>query len=342
MDFVGVILAGGKGERFWPLSRESHPKQFLRIGSERTLIEETVERVKGIPHLAEVVIVSNHKFREKLEELFPKETKILEPVGKNTAPACALANEYVLRKYGDSLIGVFPSDHFIREKDFFVKDISKALKLAEDGFIVTIGIKPDRPETGYGYIEISQKISDGSYMVKRFHEKPDRETAIRYLQTGNFFWNAGMFIWKASVFDKALAENLPDFYQVLKSSPIENLNLIYEKAPSISVDYAIMEKVKNMAMVEASFLWEDLGSFPSLEKIYPLDEKANVGVGKVVFQECEGCIFWGEGPLVTGHGLKDLIIVSTSDVVLVIPKEYAQDVKKLREILKEKGFSSLL
>ncbi|MGB9824150.1 MAG: mannose-1-phosphate guanylyltransferase [Candidatus Hydrothermia bacterium] len=342
MNFVAGILSGGKGERFWPLSRDDHPKQFLKIAGNKTLIEMTYERIRKIPDCSEIVLISNKKFEEKLKFLFPDASLILEPVGKNTAPACAVANEYVMRKYGKAVLGIFPSDHYILEDENFVEDISHGIKLAEEGYIVTVGIKPDRVETGYGYIEIGERIDERGFKALKFHEKPDPDTAKKYVESGRFFWNAGMFIWRVDIFDMALKNNLPEFYEILKSCSLDDLSSIYEKAPSISVDYAIMEKEKNIAVVEASFSWEDLGSFPSLKKVVSQDDLGNVIHGNVAYHNCEDCVIIGDGPLVAAYGLKDIVVVSTRDVVLVIPKEEAQNVKKLREILKEKGLVHLL
>jgi mannose-1-phosphate guanylyltransferase len=342
MNFVAGILSGGKGERFWPLSRDDNPKQFLKIAGDKTLIEMTYERIRKIPGCSEIVIISNKKFEGKLKFIFPDASLILEPVGRNTAPACAVANEYVMRKYGNAVLGIFPSDHYIIEDENFVEDISHGIELAKEGYIVTVGIKPDRVETGYGYIEIGERVDEKAFKALKFHEKPDPDTAKKYLESGRFFWNAGMFIWRVDIFDQSLKNHLPEFYEILKASKLDNLFSIYEKAPSISVDYAIMEKEKNIAVVEASFSWEDLGSFPSLKKVISQDNLGNVIHGNVVYHNCEDCVILVDGPLVAAYGLKDIVVVSTRDAVLVIPKEEAQNVKKLREILKEKGLDHLL
>ncbi|MDI6851074.1 MAG: mannose-1-phosphate guanylyltransferase [bacterium] len=343
MKFVAVVLCGGKGERFWPLSRNENPKQFLQIAGEGTLIEQTARRLKRVPECGEILLVSNAKFRQKLDSMFPGVFKILEPVGKNTAPACAVANEYVRRRYGEVIVGVFPSDHFIKEDDVFLKAIDEAVKLAQQGYIVTIGIKPARPETGYGYIERGEKLGEKSYKAIKFHEKPERETAEKYVSSGKFYWNAGMFVWKTDVFDEAVRKFMPDFYKVLKESKIpEELDKVYEKAPEISVDYAIMEKADNIAVVEGEFFWEDLGAFPSLFKVLDTDEEGNIISGEAVVSECKNSIFIQRGPLIAAYGLSDVIVVSTNDVVLVIPMSEAQNIKKLRAILKERGLEKLL
>lgn len=343
MKFVAGVLSGGKGERFWPLSREDNPKQFLKIFGNKSLIEETFHRLNRMKEVDEIFFISNSRFEEKLKSLFPDTFLILEPVGRNTAPACAAANEYALRKYGDCILAIFPSDHYLEGENEFTETIKKAKHLAEKGFIVTIGIKPDRPETGYGYIEKGIEIDAGAYSVRKFHEKPDRETAEKYLLSGNFYWNAGMFIWHVRTFDRALKAYMPDFYQDLKNTKIpEDIGLLYERAPEISVDYAIMEKADNIAVVEGTFLWEDLGSFPSLANILTSDSYGNIIKGEMAFDECENSILISEGPIIAALGLKDMIVVSTKDVVLVIPKSEAQKVKKLREILRAKNNTELL
>jgi len=343
MGFVSGVLCGGKGERFWPLSRDENPKQFLQIVGEGTLIEQTVKRLEKIPGNKEVFLISNSRFREKLDSMFPRTFKILEPIGRNTAPACAVANEYAIRKYGEIILGIFPSDHYIRENEIFVETIEEAKTLAHNGYIVTIGMKPTRPETGYGYIERGEKIGVKSYKAVKFHEKPDRETAQRYISSGKFYWNAGMFVWRTDVFDEAVKKFMPDFYKVLKEYNIpEELDKIYEEAPEISVDYAIMEKTDNIAVVEGEFFWEDLGSFPSLFNVLHSDEKGNIVLGDAVVSDCTNSLFIQRGPVIAAYGLSDVIVISTNDIVLVIPMSEAQNVKKLRAIFKERGLEKLL
>ena len=343
MGFVSCVLCGGKGERFWPLSRDENPKQFLQIVGEGTLIEQTVKRLEKIPGNKEVFLISNSRFREKLDSMFPRTFKILEPIGRNTAPACAVANEYAIRKYGEIILGIFPSDHYIRENEIFIETMEEAKTLAQNGYIVTIGMKPTRPETGYGYIERGEKIGVKSYKAVKFHEKPDRETAQRYISSGKFYWNAGMFVWRTDVFDEAVKKFMPDFYKVLKEYNIpEELDKIYEEAPEISVDYAIMEKTDNIAVVEGEFFWEDLGSFPSLFNVLHSDEKGNIVLGDAVVSDCTNSLFIQRGPVIAAYGLSDVIVISTNDIVLVIPMSEAQNVKKLRAIFKERGLEKLL
>ncbi len=343
MNFVAVILCGGKGERFWPLSRDQNPKQFLKIKGEKSLMELTVERLMRVEGLEEIILISNERFMDRLEKMFPEATKIYEPVGKNTAPACAVSNEYLKRKYGDTIVGVFPSDHYIENEELFFSAIKEGKRLAKGGNIVTIGIKPTRPETGYGYIERGEPLSPKSYKVIKFHEKPDRETAEKYIKTGNFYWNAGIFLWSTTTFDEAVKSFLPEFYTILKEKdPGKDLKDIYNLAPEISVDYAIIEKAKNIAVVEGEFFWEDLGSFPSLERIWTKDESGNITIGTCVTLECKNSIFIQNGPIITGFGLDSFIVVSTPDVVLIIPKEYAQKVKDLRGKIKEQGLENIL
>ncbi|MGB4729991.1 MAG: sugar phosphate nucleotidyltransferase [Candidatus Hydrothermia bacterium] len=344
MKFIACILSGGKGERFWPLSSDNNPKQFLPIMGEKSLIEETFDRLRKINATEEVFFVSNLKFEKRLNDMFPGVFKILEPVGKNTAPACAVANEYVLRKYGDAILGVFPSDHYIGDMNRFEDTIEMAKKIALDGYIVTVGIAPDRIETGYGYIERGDPIDSRCFKVRRFREKPDTQTAEHYISTGDFYWNAGMFIWHVATFDTALKNYLPEVYRVLKMCRIpEDLPMFYEQVPEISVDYAIMEKASNIAVIEGSFIWEDLGSFSSLTKVLTVNEDGNIINGTMmVFENCKDSIFIQEGPLIAAYGLEGVIVVSTKDVVLVIPKSEAQKVKRLREILKERNLTEFL
>lgn len=344
MDFIGAILSGGKGERFWPLSRGRNPKQFLKIVGDKELIEMTYERIKGVVSKGEIIFVTTKVLEDEIKKRFPFSKVIAEPVGRNTAPACAVANRYARDKYGECIVGVFPADHYVKEVDRFVNTLKIGIKWAEEGYFVTLGIKPTRPETGYGYIERGEGLEDRVFKVVKFHEKPEREIAEKYLRSGRFYWNSGIFLWRTDIFEKALKEHLPELYKLIEKHGIEGEGLykVYEKAPSISIDYGIMEKIHNMVVVETDFFWEDLGSYPALERILDKDEEGNIFLGEVVSLESNNNIAISKDGIIALLGVKDLVVVKTSDAVLVMPKEKSQEVKKILKILKEKNLKKYL
>lgn len=344
MYFVGAILAGGKGERFWPLSREKNPKQFLKIVGDKELIEMSYERVAGVVREGEIIFVTTKVLEDEVKKRFPSSKVIAEPVGRNTAPACAVANRYARDKYGDCIVGVFPADHYVKEVDRFVNTLKIGIKWAEKGYFVTLGIKPTRPETGYGYIERGEELEDRVFNVVKFHEKPKREVAEKYLKSGRFYWNSGIFLWRTDIFENALKEHLPELYKLIEEHGIEGEGLykVYENAPSISIDYGIMEKIDNMVVVETDFFWEDLGSYPALERILDKDEEGNIFLGEVVSLDSENNIAISKDGVIALLGVKDLVVVKTSDAVLVMPKEKSQDVKKILKILREKNLNKYL
>ncbi len=325
---VSVLLAGGKGERLWPLSREGRPKQLVKFG-ERTLLEEAYLRAKLLGE--RVLVLTSKEIEDKVRELLPDAAVVAEPVGKNTAPACYYAARWALREVGDATLVVMPSDHIIRDREGFARTARFAQELAEEGYLVTFGIKPTRPETGYGYIErgglLREREGLKGFVALKFHEKPKREVAEKYLRAGNFYWNSGMFVWKASVFAQAVERYAPEIARAMPESL--DLEAFYSKTPSISVDYAVMEHAERIAVVEAAFDWEDAGSFASLFRVFPADEAGNVRWGRVVALETEGSVLVAEGGSVAVLGVKDLVVVHTPDITLVIPVSEAQRVKEL-------------
>jgi mannose-1-phosphate guanylyltransferase len=334
-ELYAVLLIGGKGERFWPMSTPDRPKQFLRIFSEKTMVEETLERISSlIPKTNIFYVLPTH-----LEGLLRQTVKgvarknmVIEPEGRNTAPAIALAAR-ALRNKPDAVMAVLPADHLISPKKTFLADLKAAARLAQKGYLVTFGIPPDRPETGYGYIEVDRNEPLGQgFKVKRFREKPDRRTAKRYLKSGNFFWNSGMFVWTVSSIIEAFGKHHPQIYKGLlvpsASSKAPTLRS-YARLEATSIDYAVMEKAKNVAVVPARFRWDDVGSWSALERHLPKGLDKNTRIGKLIVLESEGCIAVAAQGEVALLGVRDLVIVKTKDVVLVCAKDRAADVKKL-------------
>lgn len=342
-DMYGIILAGGSGSRLWPLSRELYPKQLLNLNSEKSLLQATFERLSGctknIVSITNTKHVSNVKMQ--LGELCENPTVLSEPVAKNTAPAIVLATKYIMSKSNsDPVIIVLPSDHLINDNEKFLSTVKKGEQLANDGYIVTFGIKPDYPETGFGYINTGEKIFDG-YNVKEFVEKPDVQTAKKYLQAGTYFWNSGIFMFKASVLLEETIKHAPDIAKIskefdfTKSDEIPFIN--FDKMPSISIDYAVMEKSDKIALVKLESDWNDLGSWQSIYDISKKVEDGNVFVGHVLDEGSKNSFVYSSSKLVATIGLEDTVIVETEDAILACKKDRTQDVKHIYEMLKKQN-----
>ena len=315
MSFHAVILAGGSGTRFWPLSRTKKPKQFLSLATERPLIAETYARVEP---LGPVWVVCGKDHESAVRASVPQARVIVEPKAKNTAPAIALACRAVQREDADATIAILPSDHHIARPDAFRETLRQAEKLAQAGELVTIGIKPTRPETGYGYI---RKAGE---KVEAFVEKPDLATAERYVQDPAYFWNAGIFVFRADAMLAALARH--------------GLGGDFDDLPSISIDYGVMEREKRIAMIPGDFGWSDVGSFAALPEVRALDARGNAVSGDAILVDSDDCVVLSEGGrLVAAVGLKGLCIVDAGDALLVVPRDRAQDVRAIVESLKTAG-----
>jgi len=339
----GIILAGGSGSRLWPLSRELYPKQLLNLNSDKSLLQSTYERLKNCA--SEIVSITNTKHssnvRMQLSELCNNPVVLSEPVAKNTAPAIVLATKYIMQKSNsDPVIIVVPSDHLIEDNEKFLSTVKKGEKLAEDGYIVTFGIEPDYPETGYGYINTAEKLQDG-YKVKEFVEKPDCETAKKYLQAGTYFWNSGIFMFKASTLFEEAYKHAPE---IAKLSELFDFNkkdeipfIDFEKMPSISIDYAIMEKSDRIALVKLESDWNDLGSWQSIYDVSPKDANGNVFVGHVLDENSKNSFVYSSSKLVATIGLEDTVIVETEDAILACKKDKTQNVKHIYETLKKQN-----
>jgi len=338
----GIILAGGSGSRLWPLSRELYPKQLLKVNSEKSLLECTFERLMSMIDIDNILAITNTKHfsdvKMQLRE-YSNDVRILaEPVTKNTAPAVAIATKFLLDCGKDDVILVVPSDHLIKNTQGFKSTIEKASKLAKDGYIVTLGVKPATAGTGFGYIKTSDKLDDG-FKVDCFKEKPDLKTAKEYLKDGSYYWNCGIFLFKASVLMDSLKEYAKDIYDITQKFNFkvkEDIDyMTFNEYPSISLDYALMEKAKNIAMVPMESDWNDLGSWDAVYDINDKDENKNVKIGNVIEKNCENSMLYSSGRLVAGVGLKNVIIVETPDAILAADKNDTQSVKQIYETLKE-------
>ncbi|AEE90775.1 Mannose-1-phosphate guanylyltransferase [Tepidanaerobacter acetatoxydans Re1] len=356
----GVIMAGGGGTRFWPLSRANTPKQFLNITGEDTMINDTIKRIKSIVPTDKIIIVTN-KIQKKMlskviQEDIPEANVLAEPVGRNTAACIGYAAMVIKKRCGDAVMGVFPSDHYIKDADEFQRVLNAAYSIAENTEkLVTIGINPTFPSTGYGYIKYDRERSipaEGkiAYEVVDFVEKPNLAKAKEYLKNGNYLWNSGMFAWKASVILENFERFLPKLYRGLLElepfidTPKEKtvVEEIYPALQSISIDYGVMERSDKVVVIPGDFGWSDVGSWDSLGEVFPLDENGNITRGDFIAIDTRNSIIYSNSRLVAAVGLENMIVVETNDALLVCPKEKAQDVKKVVEQLKEMGRNELL
>lgn len=350
MKTTCVIMAGGKGERFWPKSRTSLPKQFLNISGNKSMIQQTVSRLKRFMSIEEIFVITNELYAELIKVQIPDiplDNIIIEPVGRNTAPCVGLASIIVESKFPNSTMIVLPSDHIIKDEDEFVSILQAAIKISVEGEnLITLGIKPTYPETGYGYIESSNTNFNVNnhkvYKVNRFVEKPHEEKAKEYIESGNFYWNSGIFIWKTSVIRNYIKQLMPDMHDLLETMKVSILNgkrkeviqSEFHKMPDQSIDYGIMEKVRDIYVIPCLFGWDDVGSWTALERINELDENGNSVKGNTLNIETKGCIIESNGKLIATLGVEDLIIVETDDVTLICKKDRAQEIKSLIKELK--------
>lgn len=347
-------MAGGRGERFWPKSRNSCPKQFLSLTSDgETMIQKTVNRLRPLVDAKDIFIVTNAAYtglvKNQLPDV-PAENILAEPCARNTAPCIAFAAAIIGRKYDDAIMLVLPSDHLIGYENIYIKTLKKAVAVAEQGKnLVTIGITPTYPETGYGYINFGEEKGD-AYQVERFVEKPDLPTAKKYLSSGKYLWNSGMFVWKISSIMANMKEFMPDVAEGAEriaasfGTPDFEEVLVREFTafPSESVDFGIMEKASDIYTLPGSFGWDDVGSWLAVERINETDENKNFISGDVIAVDAERTTVCGGKRLIAAIGTEDLIIVDTDDVLLVCSKNNTQDVKKVIAQLKENGRTELV
>jgi mannose-1-phosphate guanylyltransferase len=345
-----IILAGGTGSRLWPLSRQLNPKQFLRLAGDSTLFQQTLSRLQGLEISAPAIICNEeHRFMvaEQLRQSAVRDPDILlEPEGRNTAPAIALAALNATQGGLDPVLLVLAADHYIPDHSAFRQAVLSASQLAEQDKLVTFGIVPTHPETGYGYIQRGESLDDLGFNVARFVEKPDENLANEYLRSGVYYWNSGMFVFKASVYLKALGEFRPDILEACKTSlerGEKDLEFVrvdraaFGQCPEDSIDYAVMEKTREAAVVPLDVGWSDIGSWSALWDIGEKDQQGNVCKGDVLALDTNNTLVNAEDRLVATLGVDDLVIVETKDAVLVAHKNSVQDVKKVVEAIKNDG-----
>jgi mannose-1-phosphate guanylyltransferase/mannose-6-phosphate isomerase len=352
-----VIMAGGSGTRFWPLSRQLFPKQLLKIIGDETLIQQTMRRVVAgtppdrvmistNPPQAESIRVQLSEWKDALKDNF-----VLEPVARNTAPAIGLVALHLMRRDPEAVMLIVPADHIVKGQKDFDAAVALAADLAEQGLLVTFGIKPIRAETGYGYIKPDAKRVLGKrgtlkgYPVGRFVEKPDAVKAAQYLKAGEYFWNSGMFVWRAATILEEIRRHQPSLGRGMErigrlldeQASRAAVDDVYKGLPAISIDNGVMEKSDKAAMVPVSFKWSDVGSWGSLDEVAGKDKAGNVIGGRVVDIDSQRSVVYGDRRVVATIGLTDMVVVDTPDATLVCPKSRAQDVKKIVDILKQQG-----
>lgn len=355
---TAVIMAGGKGERFWPKSRENFPKQFLSLTHDgETMIQKTVKRISSLVAPQDIFIVTNDFYRKIVMQQLPnvpEENVLSEPYRKNTAPCIAFATAVIKKKYDDAVMIILPSDHLIKDEQVYTRTLLNAVAKATEGNnLVTIGITPTYPETGYGYINFSSEtspVNDDAYKVERFVEKPNLETAKEYLASGKYLWNSGMFVWKVSSVMDNLKNLMPDIYegalkigQAYGTPDFESvLEREFTAFRSESIDFGIMEKADDIYTISGSFGWDDVGNWLAVERINETDGNKNYIEGNVISVNSERATICGGKRLIAAVGVEDLIIVDTDDAVLVCSKNNTQDVKKVIAELKEQGRKDLI
>lgn len=352
-DLRAVILAGGRGTRFWPLGRAARPKQFLPITGRVSMVEETIRRLRPLIPAERVWTVADAAQSRSLRTLLPLLPRahfLVEPLARNTAPSLMLATARIFLDNPEAVVGVFPADHLIREPHKFLRTLGAAVTVAfEKRRIVTFGITPTFPATGYGYIRHAkgQPLRSGPdvfYPVRAFKEKPPLALAEKYLAAGDSSWNSGMFVWRADVFAENLQAHAPEIYrfwprtlEALKSRDGAGLRRIFEEIPSLSIDYALMEKARGVMVCKGNFGWSDVGAWTALYDIWKQDEAGNVIRGRGLALDAKGCLVYNPGRLTALVGVKDLIIVETGDALLVCSAAEDQRVKEIVEMLKTTG-----
>lgn len=347
MKIYAVIMAGGVGSRFWPRSKKKLPKQLLKIFGDRTMIQSTVDRLSGMIENENIYVITNQLQRDEvLKQLdgIPSENIIDEPFGRNTAACIGLASVIINKKDPDAVTVVLPADHIIREKDKFIETIENAAKFAfQSKGLVTIGINPTRPETGYGYIQINDKeVSNNIHKVYTFAEKPNYATALRFLESGDFLWNSGMFIWRVDTILDEIKNLMPDLYEGLIkiqnhiSEPNfrEELSNVYGQLKKISIDYGIMEKSSKVFLTKGMFTWSDVGSWEEVYQLAYKNESGNALVGKVFTDMVTDSYVYSPDKMTAVIGLDNIIVINHDDTVLICRRDKAQNVKEIVDFLK--------
>lgn len=357
-DRVAVIMAGGAGERFWPLSRRHRPKQLLRLTGKQTLLEESVERAVALVGGDNLYVATGADQAPLVEKALPQISArniFREPVARDTSGCLALALAHLKKRGGDPTMAVMTADHCISRIDRFQADFGVAFEQAESqDVLVTFGIQPTRPDTGFGYIELDEKVAERRgtqvFKVRRFREKPNAETARAFLEAGNFLWNSGMFVWRCSVLKKAMEDHAPHLARAVdemaeaigSSDETEKIARVFEQLPKISIDFAVMEHARNVRCVRATFHWDDVGTWSALARLHPSDSQGNIVLGEAVALDTSRSIIYGRShdedkqmPLVATLGVKDMIIVVSDDAILVCHRDYAQRMKEIVKKLRE-------
>jgi mannose-1-phosphate guanylyltransferase len=360
-SLYGIIMAGGVGSRFWPRSREKFPKQFLEIGQKGTMLQNTVRRLKGFIPDENIFIVTNKAQRSAVSKQLPhipRENIIVEPLGRNTAPCIGLAAMFVHKIEPEGVMIVLPADHLVQDENEFLRVLGVGITAArKTSSLVTIGIKPTRPETGYGYIQFIEEksktnpdVESGVYRVKTFAEKPNVQIAQQFLESGDFLWNSGMFIWRAEVILNEIKKALPEMYEQLAEvkpsigtpSFDQVLDHTYGVIRSISIDYGVMEKAKDVFVIKGEFGWNDVGSWDEVYRISEKDESGNHIDGKVISYNTKNSYIHTDDKLVATVGVDDVIVINTDDAVLVCKRGTSQDVKEVVDHLRRKQMNEFL
>ena len=342
-NLYAVILAGGSGTRFWPLSRKKKPKQFIDIQGQGSLLQETLARIQSKIPGKNVYIVTGAIYKKEIlsqvkKYKVPAKNILLEPNGKNTAPAIGWAAALIHKQNPDAVLAVLPSDHLISNKRKYLSALNQAVQLAQKEYLVTMGIKPTRPETGYGYLKTSKKRIAGKtvVVVDQFKEKPTLPVAKKFVKQGNYYWNSGMFIWRADVILNEFKMHIPKLYRYLaKGSSQAYIKKVWNKFPSISIDYGILEKAKKVGAIPAADIgWSDLGSWESLFDVLAKKKKDVVKRGDAFDVESKASLVWSSKKFVATIGLDNLVVVDTDDALLICQKDRSQDVRQVVEYLK--------
>ncbi len=336
-----LVLAGGVGSRFWPLSRQLEPKQFHCVTGKRTLIQETLWRIKNKIRPERIFLITNVAYLFDIKKQIshfkiPSENILLEPEGKNTAPAIGWAAKHINSLDSEAVMVVLSSDHLILKPQKFLKILDKATVVARNNYLVTLGIKPTRPDTGYGYLKISSKnLKLKYYPVEKFLEKPNEQKAREYFGDKNFLWNSGIFIWKAAIILREIKKHLPLLYASINRINKENIKKVWEEIKPISIDYGVMEKSKRVVTIPADIEWTDLGSWQSLSQALKKDNDGNVIKADCINIDSKNIFVMGSERLITTIGLEDLVLVDTPDALLVCRKDLSQRVKEIVDLLKK-------
>jgi mannose-1-phosphate guanylyltransferase len=348
MKHYGVIMAGGGGTRFWPLSRQDLPKQFLNLTGDDLLVNETIARLQPTIAPQDIYVVTNISQAEMMAAatagVVAPERILIEPAARGTAACIGYAALEIERRHGAGIMGVFASDHHIKDTAGFNQTLNQAIQLAEENdSLVTIGIRPTFPAVGYGYIKYdASEVGRNFHEVLDFIEKPDVMTARQYLAEGGYLWNSGMFVWKTGVILRCFAELLPDIYERLLQITPENIAEVYPTIPKISIDYGIMERARQVTVVESRFDWSDVGSFDALEALFEKDDNGNITNREQILIDTKNSIVYAKSKLIATLGVEDLIIVEADDAIMVCHKDKAQSVRDIPDELKRRGWEEYL